>query len=348
MINSLTLAPKFYTHLLGHSKCIAPDNVKQEIEKIFENFDQSAPIDNKENIRDCGAWVVKNSRAQFGVFTTADTHLYRVRKALKVKKYISENHYDNEIAVPDKYIYFNPKDEQLYAVCKKLNLSNEIAGIESPAWESYLKEGYSRSGQVQALRDGKPKRNLTFTQAKASAELSFLGYTDFNYTNLYFTQDGKLAILDTEPFNRALKKTLCSGLKGYFFDKVALHAQQAIEGIARLKHYCTDPKAMQVVKQIERNNALWNIAKLVTKITLIALVGVSIIALMSKISLIGAVALITLVSLKEIVLFYQLNNLCLAWYHSSKGNLNKLNRLDDTALFICSFYDEIISLLSFR
>ncbi|MFA6915877.1 MAG: hypothetical protein WC222_05730 [Parachlamydiales bacterium] len=340
------LPPKFNQHLLGHSECKAPVGLKEEIDQVFQDFlCNSCSIEEKNNIRECVNSIIKGPREDDDTFTTPDTHLYRVRKALKIQKYISENGLNDVMEVPEKYIYYHSQEDKLYVISKKIELSNEIASINSPHREEILKKS-ERMGQVQALREGKPKRDFTPIQARALAELASLGYTDLNYNNLFFTKDGKVAILDTEPFTRACKKSLCDGLMGYFIDKTALIAQQAIEGTARLKLFCKNSKALEAVVMVERNNALWSMAKLTAKIILISLFVFYALPAFSGTSL-AMNSILTaakiLLFIKTLVLFNNLFSIGLAWNFSIKGDMYRLNKLDDTALLISEIYREIVS-----
>jgi len=71
-----------------------------------------------------------------------------------------------------------------------------------------------QGGQAAALYKGARERLLTVKQANGLAKLSFLGYTDQSYNNMFFLKDGRVAILDTEPVKRAYKKL---NLKSRFF-----------------------------------------------------------------------------------------------------------------------------------
>ncbi len=69
---------------------------------------------------------------------------------------------------------------------------------------------------MKAFAKNSPQRSLTPIQAKTLANISILGCTDLSYNNLYFTQDGKVALIDTEPHKRALKK-ICKSSSLFFF-----------------------------------------------------------------------------------------------------------------------------------
>ena len=295
------LPPKFQSFLIGSPTC--PAKIKDEIDTLFQQ--PLKPL--KDHIFDAGKWVLKLGRTD-GLDTTPDTHLYRVRKAEKIRSYIHKNNLDAHIAVPRKYLYWNTTQEQFYVVAEKMNLSPEVPTPASLDMEAVFKEGASYGGQMQALADNAPRRSLTSAQAKALAELSVLGYTDLSYNNLYFTQDGKVAIIDTEPLKRSLKKMVKSGFIFFLFgDKGSLLSQQSIAGIAKLKLYIDNPTALQAVQRVEKNHALWRIAQLITKIsvvtlaiyftpTITALIPIAVVAMTLKVSFI-AVAVLKNISL---------------------------------------------------
>ncbi len=211
VINMSNLSPKFQPFLIGSPKC--PAKIKDEIDTIFQQ-----PLTSlKSNyILDAGKWILKLGRTD-GLHTTPDTHLYRVRKAEKIRTYIQQNNLEAHIAVPTKYLYWNTAQNQFYVVAEKMDLSSEVGMPTSGEVEANFKAGASFGGQLQALANNAPKRSLTPPQAKALAELSVLGYTDLSYNNLYFTQDGKVAIIDTEPLKRSLKKMSKSSFFFFLF-----------------------------------------------------------------------------------------------------------------------------------
>lgn len=261
-----SLPHKFYPFLLGHPSC--PSKIKEEIDKVFEK--PLVPL--KSNyIFDAGKYVLKLERTD-GSLTTPDTHMYRVRKAEKIRKYIVKNHLENQLMVPEKFLYWRETDRKFYVISEKVCLSDEVAKLVSDSVEILYKQGgQTLGGQIAALAANKPKRNLTPEQAKGLAELSVLGYTDLTYNNAYFTLDGKVAIIDTEPIKRSLKKIMFKNKFTWMGDKGALLSQQTISGIAKLKLYCADEKALREVETVEKKHVVWSIAKLVGKIALVCL-----------------------------------------------------------------------------
>ena len=313
------LPPKFQSFLIGSPTC--PAKIKDEIDAIFQQ--PLKPL--KNYIFDAGKWVLKLGRTdEFA--TTPDTHLYRVRKAEKIRSYIHKNNLDAHIAVPRKYLYWNTTQKQFYVVAEKMNLSPEVPTPASLDIEAAFKEGGpSVGGQMQALANNAPKRSLTPAQAKALAELSVLGYTDLTYNNLYFTQDGKVAIIDTEPVKRSLKKMTKSSFLFFLLgDKRSLLSKQSIAGIAKLKLYIDNPTALQAVQRVEKNHALWSIAQLITKISIVTLViyftpTITTLIPIAAVAMTLKVSFITVAVLKNISLTSDVLGMCAIWHLSCQG-----------------------------
>jgi len=263
--NPTNLHSKFHPYLLGHASCSA--NFKNEIDEIVEK-----PVTElKSNVVDAGKWILKVGRRD-GLLTTEDTHLYRIRKAEKIRSYIRENGLEASLAVPKKYLYWNEKQGEFYVVSEKLDLSPEVAKPRTKELEDEFKAACGLGWQAKALSEGKPMRAFTPVQAKALAELSFLGYTDLSYNNLYFTKEGKVAIIDTEPQKRGLKKAFAENLViRYLRDKSSLLTEQSVAGIAKLKLSVSDPLALKEIEQVEKSHVLWNLAQLVGKIAILSL-----------------------------------------------------------------------------
>lgn len=286
-------------------------------------FQRPLPALKSNYIFDAGKWVLKLGRTD-GLNTTPDTHLYRVRKVEKIRTYIHQNNLEAHIAVPRKYLYWNTTKNQFYVVAEKMNLSSEV-GTPSADVEAIFKQASAFGGQLRALANNAPRRSLTPTQAKALAELSFLGYTDLTYNNLHFTHDGKVAIIDTEPVKRSLKKMQKSNFFVFLFgDKGARLSQQSIAGIAKLKLYTDNPIALQAVQRVEKNLVLWSIAQLITKISAVTLAIYFAPAIMAVIP-IAAVATTLIVSfiaiaiLKNLFLILNIFSVYRVWNHSCQG-----------------------------
>jgi hypothetical protein len=331
-LNLNNLPSKFKPFLLGE----ATDTIAIK-EQIDEAFVKGPTYLKSTNIFTAGNWILKKGRTD-GLLTTPDTHLYRVRKAEKIRKYIADHHLEAHLMVPKKYLYWRESEKQFYVVSEKVTLSEAVAKPVSTSFENQLKAIATLfGGQLKALSENKPQKVLTDTQAKALAELSTIGYTDLTYNNLFFTPDGKIAIIDTEPQKRALKKLVCKSKLAWFFgNKASLLTAQALVGIAKLKLYCNSKSSQEEVSKVEKRHALKDIAKLVGKIALLSFalyLTCSAVALLPISTTAIAAITFTLTSItviKSITLALGILNTLYAWYLSShyETSLPQIGRLE--------------------
>lgn len=316
------LPSKFLPFLLGFKEC--KKDIVEDIDKVFEK--PLKPLSKtRDYVFDAGDWVLKLGRTD-GFLTTPDTHLYRIRKAEKVRQYITDHHLENDLMVPEKYLYWNKSEKQFYVVAKKIDLSDEVATPANKEFKSVFEEAAKTTeGQVRAFVEGKPQRSLTAVQAKALAELSILGYTDLSYNNLYFTLDGRVAIIDTEPQKRGLNKNFTKSLIGsWLTDKGALLAQQTLSGTAKLKLYCDDQEALKEVELVEKNHALWSLAKSAVKIAFASLMiyaatFVSRLPIPPVVAKVLRVTMITLLAIKLLMLTLSMLSIYRIWGLSHQG-----------------------------
>ncbi len=311
------LPTKLRRFLIGDLTCDCPSKLKDTIDAKFQQ-ESLTPL-KSTYIWDGGEYVIKGQNAD-GRLTTADTHLYRVLKAEKIRSYLNKNDLNKYVAVPKKFIYFHEKEKKFYVVAEKMNLSREVAKPASTEIAYNFKQDNLSGGQAKALHDGAEQRSLTSIQAKTLAELSILGYTALSYNNLYFTQEGKVAIIDTEPKKRRLKKAFNSSYFWFLFgDKGALLSQQSIAGIAKLKLYTDNPFALKAIQKVERTHVLWRMATLIAKIfavtlviyftpTIMALIPIATLAVTLKVSLIAVAVLKNLFLILNILSVYQIWN----------------------------------------
>ncbi len=306
------LPSKFRPFLVGSPNC----PTEQEIGEVFKGTLQDLK---GGYIFSADKWILKCERKD-QLQTTPDTHLYRLRKAEKIRTYIQQNKLEEHLKVPRKYIYWHKEESKFYLVDEKMELSDEVVTPASAEIEAIFKgEGAILGGQTQALASGALRRSLTRIQAKALAELSVLGYTDLSYNNLYFTKDQKVAIIDTEPQKRFLKKRCKSNFLYYFLgDKGVILSEQSIAGIAKLKLCADSPEVLEVIQKVEKNHVLWRSAVLVAKISLVtlALYFTSTKVRVSRSLKIGFIAFLVL---KNLVLTLNLVGLYSIWVSSCQG-----------------------------
>lgn len=312
------LPEKFHPNLLGHAKCIA---TPQEVAEIKTAFSNKKDI-KKSYIFDGGKWIFKLPRND-GLFTTPDTHIYRIRKAEKILACLKKHHLSDLFRVPKKFLYQD--GTTFYVVCEKLDLSNEVAKPKSAEIEKALIDAAETlGGQGSALRNQQPHRALTPDQARGLAELSFIGYTDLNYNNLFYTKKGEVAILDTEPVKRALKKKAAIFLK-ILGTKDAALVEQSLAGTAKLKLYCSDPEAVKQVEKVERKHVLWGMAKQITKIALACLLIWYTPTILSLLSFKGLlftslkIAIITASSIRLTFHLLRILSIYIIWHLSHQG-----------------------------
>jgi hypothetical protein len=298
------------------------------------------------------------------------TDLYGIRKAIKIKDYIEKKCAADHFHVPCKYLYCNKQNKEIYIASEKIALSNEVGKPASAEIKLYLSEepdffinigrqwralrtGRPKSGddigkQRHALRSGNPERALTPIQAETLAELAiYVGYTDLSYNNLYFTPDGKVAIINTEPVNRILKKLVKKHEIIYWLGDVGIiETRQALIGIAKLKQVCSKPEALQKVNKVEQKYVLWFLAKLVGKIALAILVIYFIPTAFALLPLRGWALTCLQAILKTIAVLKTISlTLCIIyiykvwqWSHQGVSGMKKIDKMEKLDVKINSFF----------
>lgn len=321
-----TLPPKFRPYVLGSAQCSAPPGTKEAIDAVFTQ----PLISLKGNyIFDVGNWVLKLNRTD-GIPATEDSFLYRVRKAEKLRRHIQQNGLQNDLVVPQKFLYWHETQHRFYVVSQKIDLSSDVVQPTKEAHDAYKafpKDAIDQiGGQFKSLLTGIPtQRPLTPLQAKGLAELAVLGYTDQSYNNVFFTRDGKVAIIDTEPVKRlAKKKVFQSKVWAWLWDKGFLKAQHTLTGLAKLKGDCSDPLALKEVEKVEKKHVLWSIAKLVAKIAIVALLFTAIVSAInifsiSGIALFGLAIPLAAFTSKILVLMLNIASIMKLWSLSHQG-----------------------------
>src|SRR5690606_19022081 len=121
-----------------------------------------------------------------------DTHLYRVRKALKIEKIIRKYDLSSSVVVPKKYLYFH--NGSWHVIAEKLSLSPDVPETNKAYWRPIVYAGC----QDLRIRNGltSSAKPITSSQARALTILAFeAGLTDLTLGNLFFTPEGKIAIV---------------------------------------------------------------------------------------------------------------------------------------------------------
>jgi len=220
---------KFFSHFV-------PLELQTEVNQAFgEVFKKYSREERWSNIFDIGEWFVKRNNRIIHHF---GENLYRVRKAKKIREYIIRNELTKHFIIPEKYICWIEIQQEFCVISKKIPLSQEI-----------------------------PARELTPIQARSLAELSLLGYS-LDYKNLHFTPGGKVAIIDTKPKKRGIKKIDVFHLR----DRDSLITRQMLLEVAELKLYCHNPDALQAIEEVANKCVAKTIVKLIQKIAFASLV----------------------------------------------------------------------------
>lgn len=129
-------------------------------------------------------WIVKGIRTDDqGPNMTVDTHIYRVRRALRIAKIIEKCAF-TKVVVPHKYLYQN--QGQWYVIAEKLPLDPILS---------------------LSIEEKKNRKYLSVEQTKELAVICFeAGLLDVDGNNLRILADGRIAIIDTEPIDRKKRK----------------------------------------------------------------------------------------------------------------------------------------------
>lgn len=222
------LKPKFHPYCIGHPACKEP--VAQKAWAAFQawNADPSnklAPF--PAYITDIGDFLLETSRTRRPLPPT-DTLLYSVRKAAKLRYYLTTYGLHSSIAVPKKFIL--KMQNQLIVMTEKIPLLPQ------------------------------PKKNLHPIQAAHLTKLIFLVFIDPLDANnhLSFTPDGKVAIMDTTPIDRCIKKSLTSKLLGQLLFNDSLRLSRKFCITAQLKTQCSymEKIAVEEVEKKEWQNGI--------------------------------------------------------------------------------------------
>ena len=173
--------------------------------------------------------------------------------------------------MPQKYLYWRETERKFYVVAEKLDLSNEIAKPHAEIEQPWRTCGDKFGGQIKKIGEGVQQRMITLLQARSLAQMSFLGYSDLTYNNLFFDKEGKIAIIDSEPLKKQFYDNINASWMKYLADRSGLVAQHGLTGTAKLKTYCPTPDLLQEVEKVEKSHVLWYIAETITKLVLVVI-----------------------------------------------------------------------------
>jgi hypothetical protein len=255
----IQLKSKFDPYILN--KATDPEKVElhHQLQKIFSShrpgFDPLSayqgflPLGGKNHVvkhPNLPGWVIKGQRNdQFNFIP--DQHIYRVRKATRIQQVI-DKHGFTQVVVPKKFLYQH--EGSWFVIAQELDLDPNAS----------ITKNFS-------IFDKKIVKPLTPEQAKEISTICFEGrLNDLGSHNLFYTRDGKIAIVDTEPVNRKTKKNL-----GFFrlipsFLLTIRFTAANVES-ERVRRLCED-KAKRAIDTVCRSMYIKHLAKLVAKIVL--------------------------------------------------------------------------------
>lgn len=308
------LMPRTLEYLSQYHESFKTLKAKLDATKHFPSIKQNY-------ILDAGDYVMKIARAD-GMQTTPDTHLYRVQKALKIQAFLKKHRLQTHFVCPQKFIYRSShfKDTVL---SQKIALSSYVAYVD-PQIKAQLVTSDCQEGQLKALRAGQLMKKLSDQQIEGLARLSFLGLNDITYNNIFFSKDGKVALLDTEPVKRYIYKK-ASIVFGWdiFGDKGYLKIANALAGTAKLRIFLNAPHQERLIQKVENTHFLYFVAKKIGCFVLSVFAAGGLIALCSQLALPYLAAGALTLCAKAFIYVYtfkNLNNMILIFKIKSLAN----------------------------
>ncbi|MDN3507599.1 MAG: hypothetical protein P0S94_01615 [Simkaniaceae bacterium] len=256
-LNLETIPAKFHPSVINRDD-FADQELKEKVQAAFANRVPRTLVDNAKDyvfrMPGLEGYIVKSKRTDaVGQVETPDTHLYRVRKADKIQKLITKYGLGDHAQVPTKLLYFH--NGEWFIIAQELQLTDEVPKVNVEAF----------SGVVDQLRDlpsfhGRVTRGLTeqgksITPEQARALVIFAyeaGLTDLTNLNLYFTTEGKIGVIDTEPVKRYFVKLAAESWSGKLLNnKGIIKATQACVGLAKLRVNLHDQAAIEQINKTE-------------------------------------------------------------------------------------------------
>lgn len=210
---------KFHSFCIGHSLC--KDPMAQLAKAAFENTQHHREIVSPSNVHrkhivDIGEFVLKRTRTE----KPTDTHLHRVSKAAKIRRYLQARGLDQHFVVPKKFILLTEMGEWVVI--------------------------------VQKIPHGVKTTQLNHAQAVGLAELIFLGLlSPFNAQNRVLADlKDRVAILDTAPLGRQIKLAIKQYRIGHFLFNRTMVLPRQLCATAHLKNLCSEVEK-EKIEEIE-------------------------------------------------------------------------------------------------
>lgn len=235
-ITPLFLPSKFDQYSLNKNPHLNP-SLKTNLDALIldERFSNGwVSSGGKDNILQHASlphYIVKASKPSDTPGFYRDANFYRLRKADKIQRCILKNSFQNEVVLPEKYLY-ESVDGQKYVVVEKLQLTL----IEVP---------------------------YTFAEAKILACIVLdAGLADIQKVNILRDSAGKLALIDTEPTYRKFKKA------SYLGGSSECSFLERMQGLTYLKAKSI-PEAGSLIESLMTKLHLKYIAIKVTKLIVV-------------------------------------------------------------------------------
>ncbi len=188
--------------------------------------------ENKDHVRvysKLDKWLIKGARHDLQV--GSDTHIYRVRKAQKIQRVISNHGLQGQVVVPKKHLYYT--NNEWYVVAQKLDL------LESNNWLNI---------------PGKVDSRVTAHQAQIVARIAIeCCITDLHGGNIVLSKDNKIAFIDTEPLERQLMQPIKKSIwtKLWLVNKNDVKFYLGLQGTSIFKRCLDNQQAIRAVKKVE-------------------------------------------------------------------------------------------------
>lgn len=320
-ITPANIKSKFYPSIINRAD-FEDQALKRRVEEAFAaaNLNKTPLSPFKPYVYEVAGlegYVIKEDRTdQNGEHVSKDTNIYRVRKANKIQRIIDEYNLGQFIEVPQKYLYYH--DNKWLVIAKKLNLSNEPPQINRTFWEEIIPQMRDDNGVItarkQRMRRGltAEARAITSEQAKAITTIAFeAGLTDLTFENMYFSREGKIAIIDSEPIKRYFIKHVSSGWLAIFSDKGLVKLTQGSLGLAKLRLSIDNQDVVNSINETENYYLTVSAVKSIAKIAFLVIasfyvtaIPIAFVAVVLKYSIYAKISFIALQYISLIYVTY--------------------------------------------
>lgn len=308
---AITLPSKFDPYIINHARGTfqALSALCATLDTIFKN---TSELSIKAGFQPVGSGNIATHPALEGYIIKGEmgrprlptTHIYRLRRALKLQKIIDK--YGFNIKIPNKFLY--QVQNEWYLIAEKLDINTSL----------------SIDAQMSGLKK-KTYKPLTDLEVKALAVLCCEGnYDDIHGENVVHLNGGGLAIIDTEPRDRrSVKEMKSSRFRSVFIPQILLRRfARALEQTDRVFSLSNYEGKKEVVK-MQRLHFWKHTAKLIAIAIspLILSIGVYFAAALIAPSLLTPLSIICIVlSAAHSIPSFQCLNQSIAYYQQSRKN----------------------------